>query len=567
MSNPSVAEPPAFLAGGGEIGALIGTFDWSKTPIGPVESWSPTLRTMVSFLLANRFPLLLWWGPQYISIYNDAYRPILGEKHPKSLGLPVSECWSEIWHILKPLIDTPFNGGPATWMEDFELEIRRSDYLEETHFTIAYSPVPDETASRGIGGVLATVHEISEKVIGERRVGILRDLGARAAEMKTAEEACAAAAAVLANYAKDIPFALLYLIDHDGQVARLAGAASANPGDEAAPLAVDLDVTELADAWPLAEVVRSQEIAVVENLAIRLAGVPRGQWPDPPRLAAVVPIRSNKAHQLAGLLVAGVSPRLRFDDLYRSFLDLVAGQIATSIANARAHEEERRRAEALAEIDRAKTTFFSNVSHEFRTPLTLLLSPIEEVLAKDNLSSNVRHLLTLSHRNSLRLLRLVNTLLDFSRVEAGRIQASYEPVDLPKLTAEIASNFDTVCELAGLTLDVDCPSIPEPVYVDREMWEKIILNLLSNAFKFTLQGRIEVVMRCDAPDVSLTVSDTGVGIPEAELPRIFERFHRIEGQHGRTYEGTGIGLALVRELVRQHGGEIVVQSRIGEGTM
>ena len=133
------------LAGGGFMGDLIRAKDWSATPLGPVETWSPTLRMMVSFLLANRFPLLLWWGPQYISIYNDAYRPVLGNKHPNALGQPVSECWSEIWHILKPLIDSPFNGGSATWMEDLTLEINRHGFAEETHFTVAYSPVPDDT--------------------------------------------------------------------------------------------------------------------------------------------------------------------------------------------------------------------------------------------------------------------------------------------------------------------------------------------------------------------------------------------------------------------------------------
>jgi hypothetical protein len=199
------------LAGGGEMGELMRATDWSKTPIGPVESWSPTLRTMVSFLLANRFPLLLRWGPQYTSIYNGTYSPILGKKHPRSMGQPVSECWSEIWHVLKPLIDTPFNGGPATWMDDILLEINRHGFVEETHFTIAYSPVPDETEPRGIGGVLATVHEITDKVIGERRVAALRDLGTRSADAKTAEEACAIAAAALVNHPKDIPFALFYL--------------------------------------------------------------------------------------------------------------------------------------------------------------------------------------------------------------------------------------------------------------------------------------------------------------------------------------------------------------------
>jgi hypothetical protein len=149
----------------------IYAFDWSRTAIGPVEGWSPALRMMVRFLLANRFPLLLWWGPDYVSIYNDAYRPILGTKHPWALGQPLRECWREIWHILQPLVDTPFHGGPATWNDDILLEINRHGFVEETHFTIAYSPVPDESMPTGIGGVLATVHEITEKVVGERRVG------------------------------------------------------------------------------------------------------------------------------------------------------------------------------------------------------------------------------------------------------------------------------------------------------------------------------------------------------------------------------------------------------------
>src|SRR5215469_5355822 len=197
--------------GNSEMARLMRAMDWAQTPLGPIETWSPSLRMMVPFLLTNRFPLLLWWGPDFLQLYNDAYRPVLGTKHPQYLGRSVRECWSEIWDVIGPLIVTPFVGGPATWSEDLFLEVYRHGFTEETHFTIAYSPVPDETAPKGIGGVLATVHEISDKVVGERRVVVLRDLGARAAEAKTAEEACAIAAAALANHAKDVPFAFLYL--------------------------------------------------------------------------------------------------------------------------------------------------------------------------------------------------------------------------------------------------------------------------------------------------------------------------------------------------------------------
>ena len=171
-----------FLRGGGEMGERIRALDWSQTPIGAPAGWSPSMRMMVSLLLANRFPLLLWWGSRYIQIYNDPYRPVLGTKHPTSLGQPAAECWPEIWNVIGPLIDVPFDGGPSTWMEDIELEVNRHGYFEESHFTIAYSPVPDESAPRGIGGVLASVHEITDKVIGERRVEALGALASRSSE-------------------------------------------------------------------------------------------------------------------------------------------------------------------------------------------------------------------------------------------------------------------------------------------------------------------------------------------------------------------------------------------------
>jgi PAS domain S-box-containing protein len=566
--NSDSKEADSFLSGGGEMGERIRAFDWSKTPLGPRSFWSPSLRMMVRFLLANRFPLLLWWGPQFIQIYNDPYRPVLGAKHPESgLGRPVSECWSEIWHILRPLIQTPFNGGPATWMEDIQLEINRYGFVEETHFTIAYSPVPDETVPSGIGGVLATVHEISEKVVGERRVRVLRDLGIGSLEAKTAEEACVVAADTLAKHSKDVPFALLYLIDPDGKRARLAGAAGVNTEGAASPLIIELGNRAGSDqVWPLSETLRTERLQTVDDLSSRFEeALPPGPWADPPQQAVVAPIRSNIAHQLAGLLVVGISTRLRLDDAYRSFIELAASQIATGIANARAYEEEKRRAEALAEIDRAKTAFFSNVSHEFRTPLTLMLGPLEDAISTA-LDPTQREELEVVHRNGLRLLKLVNTLLDFSRIEAGRVQAIYEPTDLATFTAELASVFRSAIERAKLQLVVDCPPLPEPIYVDREMWEKIVLNLLSNAFKFTFEGIIGVSLHVADDDVELRVSDTGTGIPESELGHLFERFHRIRGVQSRTHEGSGIGLALVRELARLHGGSVSVESEVGRGT-
>ncbi|HEY7059384.1 MAG TPA: PAS domain S-box protein, partial [Vicinamibacterales bacterium] len=563
--HPSENVTRTWLQGGGEMGALISSLDWGSTPIGPIDSWSPALRMMVRFLLANRFPLLLWWGPDYVSIYNDPYRPVLGKKHPWALGKPVRECWSEIWHILRPLIDTPFNGGPATWNEDIGLEINRHGFVEETHFTIAYSPVPDETVPSGIGGVLATVHEITEKIVQERRVVALRDLGARVGDATTAEEACSIAAKTLSAHDTDVPFVMLYLMDADRRRLRLAGATGVEERSEINPAVIDLDAD---NRWPLAQAIRGDAIEVVTPLNERFTSVPPGPWSDPPNTAVVMAIPSNRSDEPVGAIVVGVSARLRFDEYYKDFLELVRTQIAAAIGHARAYEEERKRAEALAQIDRAKTAFFSNVSHEFRTPLTLLVGPIEDGLADVQipLPPPHRERQEIAHRNALRLVRLVNTLLDFSRIEAGRIDASYEPTDLAVFTAELASVFRSAIEKAGLALVVDCPPLDEAVYVDRDMWEKIVLNLLSNAFKFTFEGRIRVELRSHGDHVALHVADTGVGIPEADLPRIFERFHRVKDARARTHEGTGIGLALVQELARLHGGTVTVASQEGRGT-
>jgi PAS domain S-box-containing protein len=556
------------LAGGGEMGALMRSIDWVATPLGPVHAWSPTLKTMVSFLLANRFPILLWWGPDYIQLYNDAYRPILGAKHPRSMGQPVRDCWWEIYDVIGPLIDTPFHGGPATWMDDILLEVKRHGFAEETHFTIAYSPVPDPTADRGIGGVIATVTETTEQVIGERRVLALRDLGTQSVvEAKTAEQACAAAADVLSQHSRDMPFALIYLLDRDENRMRLAGVMGTTAGGVISPKTIDLgDAASDPVGWPMREALETEALHIVEHLGARFPDVPPGPWSDPPHTGVAVPIASNIAHRPAGVLVAGVSPRHGFDEQYATFFELVARQISSAVASARAYEDEKRRAEALAELDRAKTAFFSNVSHEFRTPLTLLLGPAQEVLADPKIPPADRRRVEVIHRNALRLQRLVNTLLDFSRIEAGRVDAVYESTDLAASTRELASNFQSAVDAAGLALVVDAPPIGQPVYVDREMWEKIVLNLISNAFKHTFKGEIGVSLHADETHVQLMVRDTGVGIPAGQVSNIFKRFNRVAQTRSRTHEGSGIGLALVQELVRLHDGTISVASEEGKGT-
>ncbi|HVI08531.1 MAG TPA: sigma 54-interacting transcriptional regulator [Candidatus Binatia bacterium] len=550
------------FAGGGEMGARMRALDWSTTVLGPVEQWPQSLRVCVRVMLGSGYPMLVCWGPDYTMLYNDAYGTLIGTKHPAALACNKSKVLPEAWDFIGPRFERVMSQGQdASTLTDQMFTFFRNNYLEECYFSFSYSPIQDDNGK--VAGVLTACLESTERVIEDRRRQVLRDLASRTAEIRHEEEVWRVSAETLSQYRQAVPFALLYDYKTAEYTARLVGV-SVGTTDALHPAVVEC--TSKESAWPFQRAL-AEDCPIVE-LGDRAANLCIPGWMSPPRRATILPIRLREHTEAAGFLVVGIHPGRAFDDTYREFVRRIAEQIAVGLASARAYDQERRRAEALAEIDRAKTAFFSNVSHEFRTPLALMLGPLEDVLqdARERLRPGHHEQLVTVRRNALRLLKLVNTLLDFSRIEAGRVQAVFEPIDLSGVTAEIASVFRSAMENAGLNFLVECPPIPEPVYVDRDMWEKIVSNLLSNAFKFTFKGSITVALNSTDCAVELRVRDTGVGIPEEHRERIFERFHRIEGTHARTYEGTGIGLAFIQELVRLHGGAVRVESTVGKGT-
>ena len=548
-----------------EMARRMREHDWARTPLGPAEHWPQSLRTSVSTCLDCAFPIVLWWGPELTILYNDEYRPMLGAKHPAALGAPGEKVWAEIWHVVGPMLSHVFRNAEATRSRDLLLHIERVGYPEEAYFSFSYSPIRAEDGR--VGGIFCPVIETTEKVIGERRLRTLRDLAAACKGSASEGALYGAAAEVLALNPHDVPFAMIYRVDEGHESARLDATAGIAAGHPAAFSSARWG-TAGTDPWALARVVATGRTATLADLEARFDGLPSGAWARPPHTALAIPVLRPGQERPRAILVAAVSPMRALDEDYRTFFGLVATQIASGLADAQAREEEHRRAEALAELDRAKTAFFSNVSHEFRTPLTLMLGPLEDVLAGAHgvLPADTAEALSIAHRNALRLLKLVNTLLDFSRIEAGRMEASYEPTDLAVLTSELASVFRSAVERAGLELVIDCPPLEESAYVDRDLWEKVVLNLLSNAFKFTFEGAITVRLRRAGEQFELTVADTGVGIPPADLPRVFQRFHRVRHARARTHEGTGIGLALVQELARLHGGDVTVTSAEGRGS-
>ncbi|WP_241509517.1 response regulator [Pseudomonas ovata] len=545
------------------MAALIQHKDWAATPLGPIDQWPQSLRTTVSLCLASNFPINIIWGPENTQIYNDGYKVVCGEAHPRALGEGYHITWASAW----PAIGEPFEralAGHTSFLENQRMFLARNGYLEETFFTFSTSPIRDE--SGGIGGLFHPVTETTTTILAERRTRALRDLTARLGGAADIPALIELTVETLADFAFDIPFLLFY--EHEPQtqgfrLVRHSGVAADCPA-----IARRVDAHS-QHPWPLSAALAHKGSLQVDDIATLFAETNCGPYPEPPAAAFVLAVIPSGDAGASLMIVAGASPRLPLNDVYRGFYELLGAAVSAAMATVLVRTQERERAEALAAIDQAKTLFFTNISHEFRTPLTLMLGPLEQSLAlAEQLPADEVERVRLAYRNGQRLLKLVNSLLEFSRIEAGRAQARYVPVDLVTLTTDLASSFRSACERAGLELIIETTPLPDTAWVDRDMWEKIILNLVSNAFKFTMAGHIRITVNAseDGRQARVAVEDTGVGIAARELPRLFERFHRVEGVKGRSFEGSGIGLAMVQELVRLHQGTLEVSSEVGHGS-
>lgn len=549
--------------GGGETGELMKSMDWGNTVLGSVEEWPQSLKTCVRIILTSRQPMFVWWGKELINFYNDPYKAIVGGKHPWALGRPASEVWSDIWDEAGPRAQICLQENRGTYDEALLLIMERNGYPEETYYTFSYSPVPGEDGKPA--GIICANTDDTDRIIGQRQLRTLKDLGKYIPDCTDNREVYKKTIHILQENPHDFPFAAIYELK-DGIVAKLQSATE-DSAKTLLPDELDLELQQ-GIATFFQQVINEGKLNVFKNAQQVIGNVTGGVWTKAPDNCLVIPVMQSGHPFPFALMVIGLNPFRQPDEKYLDFFRLVADQVATCVTTLYAYEQERKRAEALAEIDKAKTLFFSNISHEFRTPLTLMLGPLENMLSNsEDLGDDHIANIEATHRNAMRLLRLVNTLLDFSRIEAGRVQARFSPVNLSQLTKDISSSFRSVMENVGLEYNVNINELNGKVYVDREMWEKIVLNLLSNAFKYTLSGKIEIQLEERSDSVLLTVSDTGIGISENELPQLFNRFYRVKNAGGRTYEGTGIGLSLVKELVEMHNGTINVTSKEGVGTV
>lgn len=562
---PEVLAAEAVFAAGGEMGAAMAATDWSRSALGPVERWSPVLRTTLATALGSKIAMCVLWGRDGVMLYNDAYRDMIGSKHPDVLGRPVLAGFPEIADVVDPQLRPVLDGGHALVLHDQPYPHVRSGFVEEAFFTFGYSPLRDGAE---VVGALCTGVETTGQVHGSRRLRTLHRLAAITTDLDGEageSEVCRQVSAVLAGDPHDVPFALLYVADRAGAVLNLAAAAGVEPGTSVAPRRLSVR----GEVWPLSAVMRSGAPRVVDDLREHLRGVACGPYPEQPSQALVLQAGRHPDGSTAAVLILGVSARIPLGPAYRSFLDLVAEQVGALLTTTRRRREERERIAALAALDRDKTEFFSGVSHEFRTPLALALGSLEQLLdtpSSDLRPDDVHATLRLAHRNALRLLKLVNTLLEFAQLEQGRRRPRLEDVELGALTADLADVFRAAVEKAGVALVVDCPPMGQTVPVDPEMWERIVLNLVSNALKHTFDGSITVALRLRPNHVELEVADTGVGIADDQLQHLFTRFHRVRGARARSHEGSGLGLALVQHFARLHRGTVRVRSTPGEGS-
>jgi PAS domain S-box-containing protein len=541
----------------GRIAALARETDWSDHPLGPVRRWPPALCAALRLAAAYPTPFTVLWGPDLVHFYNDAAIASHGDDHPRVFARPTFESYPHR-RDTEPMLRSVLAGRTVQRTQALSPMVH-GDTLVDAWFDLVYAPIPD--ADGTIAGLTCAWNERTGEVVGSRRLETLNRLGAVPSLGGPSSVLTRALAAI--EQSPDVSFGLAYRVDAPVH-AQLVASFGVPDGGAMAPPMVRLAP---GASWPLQRVVDAGGPVVVADLAVRFRGHVVGPDHLAPDVAVLHPLRDEGTDRVAGVVVLGATRRLPFDDRYREFLTTVGQTVSAKVAESYAREREQHRLTQLAELSRARTEFFSNVSHEFRTPLTLVLAPLEDALRRaEQLPDDIADELAIAQRNACRLLRLVDALLDVTQIEAGRLQARYHPTDLAELTGAITSVFRGAAEAAGLKLTVDTPPLPHDVWVDPGMWEKVVSNLVSNALKFTWTGGVEVSLRALPKHAELVVRDTGVGIPADQLPHVLQRFHRGPHPRGRTHEGAGIGLALVDELVRRHHGRIRITSDEGAGT-
>ncbi len=549
----SATDPTDFLA----------DFDWAKTTLGPAEAWPPALASAANAVLPARVPMVIWWGPDFVQIYNDVMAELLGDKHPGAMGRPAAEAWSEVWSELGPLAADVLASGRPALRENQLLLIDRHGYLEETYWDFSFSPLVDETGETG--GVFVAASDETARVVHLRRLRTVHELRlVSVTDSPDAVGVCRAAMEVIRRNRAAVPFAGLYLPTETGETVELVASYGVSPTPDVLPDAVLIDETSA-----IGRVAKSGSEELVTGLRVMGGIDPSPLGPHAPDAAMLLPVVTAPDSWPVGVFVLGVNPYREVDEVYRTFVDVIAQQVSMLVSDAFAHQEERQRSQALIDLNEAKTRFFQNVSHEFRTPLTLIEAHLHDVLDDKSLqlTSRRRADLESARRAAIGLAKMVDGLLELARADTQTVRPNPQPTDLSQLTRQLADMFRSTLEQAGVSLLLDVKQLETSVVIDPDVWTTIVINLLSNAFKFTSRGSVQLRLAAVDDQIELTVTDTGVGISPNDLPHVFDRLYQGQTKSARAGRGTGIGLSVVAELAAAHGGEVSARERAWTGQL
>jgi signal transduction histidine kinase len=550
--------------GGGEMGDRIRQLDWSKTLLGPVETWPQSLCTAVGVMLGSRFPMMVHWGPELVHFYNDGYAAILQGKHPGALGQPAEPWWREMWPFLCTIFE-PVQRGETTFFENSLVLPNRQGFIEETYFTFSHSPIYDEQGQ--VGGIFVTALETTNTVVQQRRLALLSDLTAQTALSVQPAEAAQHLMAALATNAADIPFALLYTHDALATHAQLRAWFGLPAGEPTAPAILPMFApVEKLSGWPLADVLATGQPLLVDNLADLFAVWPVAEQPDAPRQALLLPLQvETAATSNRHVLIVGLSARRPLDAEYQEFINLVTDYAGRALARASAAHEAQRLNQALREANAALDSFVHIVAHDLKSPVTNLRSLLD-LYHEEAPGPTQTQVLSLFDQEVNRLTNTMQGVLQVLRTQHGAATpAAPEPVPFAEVLATVQAE---VAELlhqqhGQLTAHFDAaPSVRYP----RLYLESILKNLVHNALKYRAAARaplIQVHTHRQGAAVRLTVTDNGRGIDLArDRQRLFEPFTRLTTDG----EGVGLGLHLIQTIIQQRGGTLDVNSTLGVGT-
>ncbi|MEO6824843.1 MAG: ATP-binding protein [Nitrosospira sp.] len=500
---------------GGELASLTQAFDWASTPLGPSGEWPDALKTALGIVLSSNHPMFIWWGPDLIQFYNDAYRQTMGpERHPSALGQPGRECWEEIWPVIGPQIESIMGGGPPTWHEDQLVPVTRHGRREDVWWTYGYSPIRD---AAGVQGVLVVCNDVTKEHLAREELKRVNE-HLRISEERLQEGMVAARMTVW-----------------DWDLTKMKGAFSANASE-----IFGVDLHGIERPWELLH----PDDAAVMKAACERAIAERGKF------QAIVRIIHPRNGETS------------WSDIRGHVLCNDTGQPSALRGISLDVTDRKRAEEKLQDADRRKDEFLTMLAHELRNPLAPIGAAAQLLGIAEIDESRVKQASEIITRQVDHITGLVDDLLDVARVTRGEVLLDKHPVDIRKLLADAVEQVSPLIKMRRHRLALRQPAEPLLVRGDRKRLVQVIANLLNNAAKYTPKGgNIQVVLEAHADQAVLVVQDDGTGIDPNLLPHIFELFTQANRSSDRAQGGLGIGLSLVKRIVELHGGNVTVRSK------